>query len=115
MSDDESHDDDEIELSADDVEEMMVQFGAELRTDIDVERLKEVNIHAVAAHPDRDNIVELMERGAHFFIKPLPDDAFTLSIGFFDDPALNPPDTPTGKTWEIGEIEMSHVRRRPQG
>jgi hypothetical protein len=114
MTDEHNHDDDELELNADQAEELLIQFGEQLDTDVDLDRLREAIRLAVGSHPDRDNIVELMQAGAHFFIEPLGEDV-ELRVGFFADPALNPPGAPAGRSQPLGLLPVSHVRRRPEG
>ena len=53
-------------------------------------------------------------RAQRFFVKPIDSEAFRLSVGFFDDPAMNPPGAPAGQQWELDEIlfhTSAHTRR----
>jgi len=85
-----------------------------LVSDVDLDRLQEVIRNAVGNHPDREIIIDMMNSGAHFFVKPMGDD-LELSVGYFDNPALNPPDAPHGYTQALGPIPLELVLRRPQG
>jgi hypothetical protein len=102
------------DLSDDELEGLLSQFGEALPSDVDLDRLREVIRHAVGNHPDREIIIDLMNRGAHFFVKPMGDE-FELSVGYFDNPALNPADAPHGHTQPLGLFALELVRRRPQG
>jgi hypothetical protein len=42
-------------------------------------------------------------------------DEFELNVGYFEDPASNPPGAPAGKAWTAGNIAVADVLRRPQG
>jgi hypothetical protein len=105
---------DDLELSGAELEGLLSQFGEGLRSDVDLDRLHEAVRNAMGSHPDRETIIDMMNRGAHFFVKPTGDD-LELSVGYFDNPALNPPDAPHGHTQPLGLIPLELVLRRPQG
>jgi hypothetical protein len=117
--------DDDPELSADQVEELLIRFGeAKLPegTEIDPDRLHETLRNAIGAHPDRDLIVKQLRTGSKLFpVFPVPHgDEFKLRLG---RPGYDP--TPTElvppcdefyeRTIELGRIPMAQVQRRPQG
>lgn len=119
MNDEFDPDDDELELDAADAERLFEEHGEQLRkqlgAEVDLERLEELTKHAVASHPDRENIIELMKLGTHFFVKPAGEGEFELNLGYFDDPRLNPPGAVPGKYVTLGRLALADVQRRPQG
>jgi hypothetical protein len=112
------------EPNADDVESILGRFrqsnleqlhAAGVDVDqVDFERLQKLIRHAVGSHPDRDAIIDLMRQAMHLFIVP-QGDQFELRIGYFDDPALNPPGAVAGQYQTLGWLAVADVMRPPQG
>ncbi len=112
-------DHDELELTPDQIEALLDLYREQLGADVDVALLQAVARNAVSARPEREQLLELLAHGAHLFVRSegpdIADDDFELITGFFDDPGLNPPGAPPGKTWPLGRIPLSSVRRPHQG
>lgn len=113
----------EFEPTADDIEELLVRFGARLpTTKIDRGRLRETLANAVGAHSRRDWIKEMVEAGAKLFpcFPEQPADEFELRLG---QPGYDPAggvvslddDEFQKRTVSLGWIELSHIVVRPQG
>ena len=113
---------DEPELTPNDVEEMLVRYGERLPVDVDPDRLRETLLNAVGVHPDRGWIIEQIHAGATLFLvfpRPPLSDVFELRLaqpGY--DPALPiPADDPElhDRSIRLGDVELGHALRRPQG
>jgi hypothetical protein len=81
---------------------------------IDLNRLHELIRQSCGAHPDRDEIIAMMQQGMTFFVTPKGDE-LELLIGYHDDPALNQQGATPGWTTPLGTLALADIVRSPQG
>jgi hypothetical protein len=93
-----------------DPEMFFEKFGeAELQrgdSQVDLDRLREQIIHAVASHPDRDTLVELMGHPSSFYAYPASRaDEFELRLVSLE----------SGQEVTLGTLPLADILAKPQG